>query len=95
MSSKAKISTATTSAIFELLNEAGIPTVFKERLSDKEFLAKKCKMILLECIARRHAVGSFTKRFPNFIVAVCRVYLLYISNDKKKWKRNCFDSSFR
>lgn len=68
MASKAEYATATTSMVFKLLKEAGIPVAFERQLSKTEFLAPKCEMIALEVIARRYAVGSYLKRFPNLIV---------------------------
>lgn len=62
---KAVCATKTTVNVFKLLNEAGIPTAFVEQISETEFIAKKCEMIQLEVIARRLAVGSFTKRRPD------------------------------
>lgn len=66
---KGGYSTSTTSRIFELLLAAGVPVAFKEQISDTEFVADKCKMISLEVIARRYAVGSCLKRHPNLAVA--------------------------
>lgn len=51
--------------MFQLLNQAGIPTAFVEQLSPKEFLALNCQMIPLEVVARRHRVGSDIKRHPH------------------------------
>jgi len=65
MDSKAELSTTTTSFVFELLKEAGIPVAFEHQISETEFLALKCKMISLEIVIRRYAVGSYLKRFPN------------------------------
>ncbi|MEK7578779.1 MAG: phosphoribosylaminoimidazolesuccinocarboxamide synthase [Patescibacteria group bacterium] len=66
MASKAKFSTATTSIVFELLKKAGIPVAYKRQLSSEtEFLAVNCKMIKLEVVVRRYAVGSYLKRYPN------------------------------
>jgi len=62
---KAEYATTTTCKIFELLNEAGIPTSFIRQLSPTEFLAKKCEMIPLEVVARRLAVGSYLYRHPE------------------------------
>ena len=62
---KAEYATTTTCKVFELLNEAGIPTSFIKQLSPKEFLAKKCEMIPLEVVARRLAVGSYLNRHPE------------------------------
>jgi len=69
MASKAEYATATTSMVFELLKAAGIPVAFKKQLSATEFLAPKCEMIALEVIARRYAVGSYLKRYPNLTVS--------------------------
>lgn len=65
MEDKGKCSTITTSRIFELLKEAGIPTCYIQQLSDTEILAKECKMIPLEVIIRRYATGSYLERMPH------------------------------
>ncbi|MFP4514884.1 MAG: phosphoribosylaminoimidazolesuccinocarboxamide synthase [Parcubacteria group bacterium] len=65
LSGKAKQATKTTCNVFSLLKEAKIPVAFEKQLSETEFLAPKCKMIPLEVIARRYAVGSYLKRFPH------------------------------
>lgn len=57
--------TTTTCAVFRLLKEAGLPVAFTEQLSETEFAAPQCKMIMLEVIARRYAVGSYTQRLPH------------------------------
>ena len=62
---KARWATATTCYAFELLRKAGLPVAYIKKLSPTAFLAKKCRMILLECVVRRLAVGSYLKRFPN------------------------------
>ncbi len=62
---KAKYSNITTSRVFEMLNASGIPTTFVKQLSDTEFLAENCKMIPLEVVIRRYAVGSYLKRHPE------------------------------
>lgn len=63
---KAKYSNTTTSRVFEMLNAAGIPTAFVKQLSDTEFFAESCRMIPLEVVIRRYAVGSYLKRHPEF-----------------------------
>lgn len=65
MEKKAVHATATTCAVFSLLKEAGIPVAFERQVSATEFLAPECKMIALEVVMRRYAVGSYLKRFPN------------------------------
>lgn len=65
MEQKAVHATATTCAVFSLLKEAGIPVAFERQVSATEFLAPECKMIALEVVMRRYAVGSYLKRFPN------------------------------
>ena len=63
--SKAKYSTTTTSVVFDLLKKAGIPVAYQRQISETEFLAVRCKMIQLEVVIRRYAVGSYLKRYPN------------------------------
>ena len=65
MVDKGKCATITTSRVFELLQQAGIPTAYVQQLSDTEVLAKKCIMIPLEVIIRRHADGSSLDRMPQ------------------------------
>lgn len=65
MDSKAVHATTTTCASFELLRAAGIPTAFMRQLTPTKFVAKKCRMIALEAVARRYAVGGYTDRHPN------------------------------
>ncbi len=64
-STKAKYSNITTCRVFEMLNNAGVPTAFVKQLSDTEFLAASCAMIPLEVVIRRYAVGSYLKRHPE------------------------------
>lgn len=67
MTSKAVHATNTTCKIFDLLKKAGLPVAYERQISSTEFLAKKCRMIALEVIARRYAPygSSYLKRFPN------------------------------
>lgn len=62
---KAQISTATTSDIFQLLNNAGVKTHFIRQQSEREFIARGCDMIPIEFVTRRIATGSFLKRNPG------------------------------
>lgn len=66
--SKGKNSNLTTCRVFELLKKAGIPTHFVEQISETEFAAKPCQMILIEAVPRRYAFGSYLKRNPHLIV---------------------------
>lgn len=64
---KAQYATTTTCKVFELLKKTGIPVAFQKQLSPTEFLVPKCKMVPLEVVARRYAVGSYLKRKPDLI----------------------------
>lgn len=61
---KGKIATETTCNIFRLLEKCGIPVAFKKQVSDTQFIASKCDMILYEVVIRREAHGSSLKRNP-------------------------------
>ena len=50
------------SALFELLKAKNIPSHYITKLSDREVLCKKVKIIPLEVIVRNVAAGSFSKR---------------------------------
>lgn len=65
MEGKAVISTATTAKIFEYLNAVGIKTHYVRLHDERSLVAKKCSMIPIEWVARRHATGSFLKRNPG------------------------------
>jgi phosphoribosylaminoimidazole carboxylase / phosphoribosylaminoimidazole-succinocarboxamide synthase len=62
---KAVHATTTTCRVFELLQAASVPVAYTRQLSATEFLAPACKMIPLEAVARRYAVGSYIKRRPD------------------------------
>lgn len=64
---KAEYATTVTCRVFELLKKAGIPVAYEEQLSDNQFVAPSCRMIPLEVVARRFAVGSFLKRHPELV----------------------------
>jgi len=48
--------------LYDLLNSWNVPTHFIKKLSDREVLCKKVKIIPLEVIVRNVAAGSFSKR---------------------------------
>ena len=50
------------SRIFEMLEEKGVKTHFVERLSDREMLVKKLRIIPVEVVIRNVAAGSLCKR---------------------------------
>jgi len=62
---KSVFATTTTCRVFELLKKAGIPVAYQEQISPIEFVALNCRMIKLEVVARRYAVGSYLKRHPE------------------------------
>lgn len=64
MAGKAELANATTCNVFRLLQACGTSLAFQAQLDETSFLAKKCKMILLEVVVRREAHGSFLKRHP-------------------------------
>ncbi|MAJ24011.1 MAG: phosphoribosylaminoimidazolesuccinocarboxamide synthase [Rickettsiales bacterium] len=51
------------SIIFEYLNKNKIKTHFIKRISDREQIIKKLKIIPLEVVVRNYAAGSIAKRF--------------------------------
>lgn len=50
------------SFFFELLNKNSVPTHFVKKLSDREMLIKKVKIIPVEVVVRNLAAGSIVKR---------------------------------
>ncbi len=64
MVGKAGLANATTCNVFRLLQACGIPLAFQKQIDERRFLAKKCRMVLLEVVVRREAHGSFLKRHP-------------------------------
>ncbi|WAQ97881.1 PUR6-like protein [Mya arenaria] len=62
---KAEISTTTASAIFEMLNNAGIKSHFIKRSGQTCMVCNYCDMVPLEFVTRRIATGSFLKRNPG------------------------------
>ncbi len=62
---KSRWSTITTSNVFRLLNNAGIPTHFVRQIDDVTLLVKRCTMLPIEHVQRRLATGSYLKRHPE------------------------------
>jgi phosphoribosylaminoimidazole-succinocarboxamide synthase len=48
--------------LFRLLEEAGVPTHFVERLSDREMLTKQVTIVPIEVVVRNIVAGSLAKR---------------------------------
>ncbi|MFA7244185.1 MAG: phosphoribosylaminoimidazolesuccinocarboxamide synthase [Patescibacteria group bacterium] len=63
--SKGRCSTTFASRVFELLTAAGIPNAFIRQTGDNEFLMHRCKMLGLEVVIRRLAMGSYFDRNPH------------------------------
>jgi phosphoribosylaminoimidazole-succinocarboxamide synthase len=59
---KGILNNAISSGLFRLLAEKGVPTHFVERLSERDQLCRKVKIIPLEVIIRNVAAGSMAKR---------------------------------
>src|SRR5881628_4113538 len=51
--------------LFRLLQDAGLPTHFLERLSDREMLTKRVTIIPIEVVVRNRVAGSFAKRLGH------------------------------
>jgi phosphoribosylaminoimidazole-succinocarboxamide synthase len=63
ISGKGLVNNAVSSAIFQFLEDCGIPTHFVEQLSEREQLVKAVRIIPIEVIVRNRAAGSFAKRY--------------------------------
>ena len=62
---KGRLATATTSNVFRLLKDCGLPIAFTEQDSANSFSAPKCNMLPYEVVVRREAHGSCLKRNPH------------------------------
>jgi phosphoribosylaminoimidazole-succinocarboxamide synthase len=60
---KGVLNNAMSAILFELLEREGVSTHFVKRLSDREMLAQKVRIIPLEVIVRNVATGSFSQRY--------------------------------
>ena len=60
---KGVVNNIMTNIVFELIEEAGVPTHFVEQLNDRETLVKAVTILPLEVIVRNKAAGSFSKRY--------------------------------
>ncbi|WP_108672447.1 phosphoribosylaminoimidazolesuccinocarboxamide synthase [Peribacillus acanthi] len=62
ISGKGVLNNEITSLLFSKLEQAGIPSHFIEKISEKEQLVKKVSIIPLEVVVRNLAAGSLSKR---------------------------------
>lgn len=65
MDRKAEYANQTTCNVFSFLKKWGLPMSFLKQLDKTHFLARHCKMIPLEVVVRRAALGSYLKRNPG------------------------------
>lgn len=61
--SKGVLNNTITSLLFELLEKEGVKSHFEKKLSEREQLCKKVKIVPLEVIVRNIAAGSMAKRY--------------------------------
>lgn len=89
ISGKASLSNRTTSNVFRLLRECGLPVAFIERIDETRFFAEQCAMIPYEVVVRREAHGSFLKRHPELPRGHVFPRLLlefFLKTSGKRWK---------
>ena len=60
---KGVINNRMSNAMFQMLEEKGIPTHYVKELNDRDTLVKHVKIVPLEVIVRNIAAGSFSKRY--------------------------------
>ena len=60
---KGSINNRMSNRLMQLLEKSGIPTHFKEELSDRETLVRKVSIVPLEVIVRNIAAGSFSQHY--------------------------------
>jgi len=85
---KGRIATATTSNVFRLLKECGLPVAFIEQDSATSFVAPGCTMLPYEVVVRREAHGSYLKRNPHLSKGQLFPHLLvefYLKTKDKNW----------
>ena len=59
---KGVVNTRVSERLFRLLEEAGVPTHFIKRLSDRELLTRKVAIVPIEVVVRNVVAGSLAKR---------------------------------
>lgn len=91
MPGKGELSTATTSNVFHLLEECGLPLAWKQRIDATRFLTSRCQMLELEVVARREAHGSYLKRHPYVLKEHVFPRLLvefYLKTKDQRWREH-------
>lgn len=86
---KSKLANATTSNVFRLLKECGLPVAFVEQDSPTSFVAPNCHMLPYEVVVRREAHGSYLKRTPHFAKGQLFPKLIvefFLKTKDKNWK---------
>ncbi len=85
---KGAVSNKTTCGVFRFLRECGLSVAFQEQISDTEFVADHAKMIPIEVVWRRRAVGSELERLPflpKLHVFPHSVVELHLKTSGKRW----------
>jgi phosphoribosylaminoimidazole carboxylase/phosphoribosylaminoimidazole-succinocarboxamide synthase len=86
---KSKLANATTSNVFRLLKDCGLPVAFVEQDSATSFIAPNCTMLPYEVVVRREAHGSYLKRTPHFSKGQLFPKLIvefFLKTKDKNWK---------
>jgi phosphoribosylaminoimidazole carboxylase/phosphoribosylaminoimidazole-succinocarboxamide synthase len=86
---KSKLANQTTSNVFRLLKECGLPVAFVEQDSPTSFIAPNCQMLPYEVVVRREAHGSYLKRTPHFSKGQLFPKLIvefFLKTKDKNWK---------
>jgi phosphoribosylaminoimidazole carboxylase/phosphoribosylaminoimidazole-succinocarboxamide synthase len=86
---KSKLANQTTSNVFRLLKECGLPVAFVEQDSPTSFIAPNCHMLPYEVVVRREAHGSYLKRTPHFSKGQLFPKLIvefFLKTKDKNWK---------
>ncbi|MCK4593749.1 phosphoribosylaminoimidazolesuccinocarboxamide synthase [bacterium] len=80
---KGYFNNAITEVFFKLIEEAGIPTHYIDRPSDREMRVKMLRMIPLEVVVRNVAAGSLSKRLgvPEGTVLPSTILEYYYKDD--------------
>ena len=67
LTGKGKLSCRTTSNVFYLLEDEGVPTHYIGMVAENMNIVTRCTMVPLEVVMRRIATGSYLKRNPGMV----------------------------